>query len=69
MRVDPATAIAPPVLPDSAPMTPPNPGLTTRIAIAADTGPLYTPVVDFVNHITYIDICLAEARGGSGKPR
>lgn len=63
------TAIAPPVLPDSAPMTPPNPGLTTRIAIAADTGPLYTPVVDFVNHITYIDICLAEARGGSGKPR
>jgi hypothetical protein len=64
----PTTVTTPPVLPDSAPMTP-NISLISRITITADEGPLYTPVVDPVNHITYIDICLAEGRGSSGKPR
>lgn len=64
----PDTVTTPPVLPDSAPMTP-NFSLISRIMITADEGPLYAPVVDAVNHITYIDLCLAEARGGSGRPR
>jgi hypothetical protein len=32
-----------------------------------DTGPLDKPVVDTVNNITYIDICLNPGRGGGGR--
>lgn len=63
-----ATVITPPVLPDSAPL-PTSVNMVSFITPTADEGPLYVPVVDPVNHITYIDICLAGGRGNSGKPK
>jgi hypothetical protein len=34
----------------------------------SESGPLYQPVVDVRNQLTYIDICISEGkRGGGGK--
>jgi hypothetical protein len=45
--------------------------LTTLAAAAeeeGESGPLYQPVVDLANQLTYIDICISEGtRGGGGK--
>jgi hypothetical protein len=41
--------------------------LSLAIAPAAgDTGPLYKPVVDTQNNVTYLDICIAEGTGSGG---
>lgn len=58
------TAIEPPALPDSE-SPPPTPALVT----IQEEGALYVPIVDDLNHITYIDICLGEGRGNSGRPK
>jgi hypothetical protein len=49
-----AARLAPPLLPGA--VAPPP----------ATEGPLYAPVVDVANNITYIDICIKAAKGGGG---
>jgi len=59
------TSLVPPTLPDAIPA-----GTTIAAVPAAeesDTGPLYLPVIDSVNNLTYIDICITESNGGGGK--
>jgi hypothetical protein len=54
--------------PESVPGMPTLLGLTAELAEAAETGPLYRPVVvsgDF--NLSYIDICISDSRGGGGK--
>jgi hypothetical protein len=65
--VSPVTVTAPP-----APEYVPEPVPLTTVAVAAEeegeSGPLYQPVVDTTNHLTFIDICISEGtRGGGGK--
>lgn len=38
----------------------------SAISIAAETGPLYVPVVDYGNNLTYLDICITEQTGNKG---
>jgi hypothetical protein len=53
------------------PKAPPTSELTpVPLAIATeegDTGPLYVPVVDTTNNLTYIDICITSTKGGGSK--
>ena len=35
-------------------------------AAEGDTGPLYVPVIDTANNLTYLDICIAESTTGAG---
>jgi hypothetical protein len=64
---NPAIPLMPPTLPTPEPLT-----ATSLAAVMAaateegDTGPLYVPVVDSVNHLTYIDICIKSGGGGGG---
>jgi hypothetical protein len=54
------------------PTAPPTSDLTPLPAAEeGDTGPLYAPVVDVANNLTYIDICITEgnSRGGGGGGR
>lgn len=44
---------------------PGEPGPVMLVA-EAETGPLYAPVIDVMNNLTYIDICIAEGGSGSG---
>ena len=45
-------------------------GITAAAAAEADTGPLYQPKVNADYNLSYIDICISEAKGGgSKKPR
>lgn len=45
-------------------------GITAAAAAEADTGPLYQPKVNVDSNLSYIDICISEAKGGgSKKPR
>jgi hypothetical protein len=65
--VSPVTVTAPPAPEPSA-----QPVDLTTLAAAAEeegeSGPLYQPVVDLANQLTYIDICISEGtRGGGGK--
>ena len=58
------------VAPDSVPAMPTLLSLTAAAAAEADTGPLYKPVVVPGFNLSYIDICISEAKGGgSKKPR
>jgi hypothetical protein len=58
------------VAPDSVPAMPTLLELTAAAAAEADTGPLYKPVVHAGFNLTYLDICISEAKGGgSKKPR
>ena len=61
-----------PLEPPSLPL--PSPFVATSLAAAraaaeeeSDTGPLYKPVIDTVNHLTYIDICVTSGSGGGKK--
>jgi hypothetical protein len=63
--------LEPPTLPTAAPAA-----LAALAAAAAedegedgegDTGPLYRPVIDEANNLTYIDICITAAKGGGGR--
>ena len=69
--LDDAALLEPPTLP-----TLPTPALAALAAAAAeddgedgegDTGPLYQPVIDETNNLTYIDICITAAKGGGGR--
>jgi hypothetical protein len=54
--------------PGAAPYLPVQQATRTRgVSILADTGPLYMPVVDTANNLTYIDICIVEGRSGGKK--
>jgi hypothetical protein len=66
--LDEEALLEPPTLPAAA--------LTALAAAAAedegddsegDTGPLYRPVIDEANNLTYIDICITAAKGGGGR--
>lgn len=65
---NPAIPLMPPTLPTPEPLT-----ATSLAAVMAaateegDTGPLYVPVVDSLNHLTYIDICIKSGGGGGGR--
>jgi hypothetical protein len=61
-----ATMIEPPVVGDGTPT--PLPAVTIGIESEEEEGPLYRPVVDAANNLTYIDICIVSRRGGGGKP-
>lgn len=67
--VDPAvnlatvTELGAPVVPGAAPPA------TAAVEEAGDAGPLYAPVVDATNNLTYIDICIKPGKGGGGRPR
>lgn len=37
------------------------------VSVTEETGPQYTPVVDFANNLTYLDICITAQSGGGGK--
>jgi hypothetical protein len=64
------------VPPDLGALDPPDPRpqvqtqlrLDGRLAVTeeGDTGPLFTPVIDATNNLTYIDICLSAGKGGGG---
>jgi hypothetical protein len=56
-----ADTLSPPTLPDAAP---PIAAVVTAESEEGDTGPLYAPVVDKANGLTYIDICLKAGKGG-----
>jgi hypothetical protein len=53
------------------PKAPPTTDLVPQPLAAAeeegDTGPLYVPVVDTTNNLTYIDICITSTKGGGSK--
>lgn len=44
------------------PVVPSTPLIFT--ILAGDTGPLYAPVIDVANNLTYIDICVSDTAGG-----
>jgi hypothetical protein len=58
------TQLVPPVLPDA--YLPDPPAARAGALAEADTGPLFTPVIDVANNLTYIDICLSAGKGGGG---
>jgi hypothetical protein len=53
------------------PKAPPATDLVPQPLAAAaeegETGPLYVPVVDTTNNLTYIDICITSTKGGGSK--
>ena len=56
-----------PNIPTAPPLLP-TPGVLMAAAEEeGDTGALYRPVINAVNHITYIDICVTAGSGGGGK--
>lgn len=46
--------------------TPESPGVT--VLAEEETGPLYAAVVDAVNDLTYIDICVVDKKTGRKVP-
>jgi hypothetical protein len=69
VALDGGTQLVPPVLPAATLRPQPQPqqsAASTDIVPMADTGPLFTPVIDVPNNLTYIDICLTAGKGGGG---
>jgi hypothetical protein len=61
------TAPPPPVLPSPFVATSLDAVLAAAATEEGDTGPLYKPVIDKLNNLTYIDICVTGGSGGGGK--
>jgi hypothetical protein len=59
--------LVPPILPGSAPAELPIVAAAEGEEEEGDTGPLYRPVIDPVNNLTYIDICIVEGQSGGKK--
>lgn len=59
--------LVPPTLPAAAPAA--LPAVAAAAEEEGDTGPLYRPVIDTVNNLTYIDICITAAKGGGGRTK
>lgn len=54
--------------PDAVPAFPTLLGITAALAEEAETGPLYKAVVvGEPDHLSYIDICVSDSKGGGGK--
>lgn len=60
---DPTIPLGPP---PAIPGEPGGPMAGSSFVAAADSGPLYVPVIDVANNLTYLDICIAEGGSGSG---
>lgn len=49
----------------AAPIPTPSAGYPALpVSVAEESGPLYTPIVDFANSLTYLDICITAQTGG-----